>query len=80
MITPHNLSESDFEDLGCKTGGFSGSDISVCVSLEPNEFDLVPNMMFSSLLFGKRPFSNTNPMWHQLITEEKKGGNSFLFS
>ncbi|KAF3617999.1 Protein SUPPRESSOR OF K(+) TRANSPORT GROWTH DEFECT 1 [Capsicum annuum] len=30
VITPHNLSESDFEDLGCKTGGFSGSDISVC--------------------------------------------------
>ncbi|XP_019246608.1 PREDICTED: protein SUPPRESSOR OF K(+) TRANSPORT GROWTH DEFECT 1-like isoform X2 [Nicotiana attenuata] len=29
--TPHNLSESDFEDLARKTEGFSGSDISVCV-------------------------------------------------
>lgn len=30
--TPHNLTESDFEDLGRKTEGFSGSDVSVCVS------------------------------------------------
>ncbi|KAK4409070.1 protein SUPPRESSOR OF K(+) TRANSPORT GROWTH DEFECT 1 [Sesamum angolense] len=29
--TPHNLTESDFEVLGRKTEGFSGSDISVCV-------------------------------------------------
>ncbi|KAI8545675.1 hypothetical protein RHMOL_Rhmol07G0057900 [Rhododendron molle] len=29
--TPHNLTESDFEHLACKTEGFSGSDISVCV-------------------------------------------------
>ncbi|KAL3518529.1 hypothetical protein ACH5RR_021118 [Cinchona calisaya] len=29
--TPHNLTESDFEDLARKTEGFSGSDISVCV-------------------------------------------------
>ncbi|CAN1128611.1 Protein SUPPRESSOR OF K(+) TRANSPORT GROWTH DEFECT 1 [Linum perenne] len=29
--TPHNLTESDFESLGRKTEGFSGSDISVCV-------------------------------------------------
>lgn len=29
--TPHNLTESDFENLACKTEGFSGSDISVCV-------------------------------------------------
>ncbi|KAG5577988.1 hypothetical protein H5410_058122 [Solanum commersonii] len=29
--TPHNLSESDFEDLSRKTEGFSGSDVSVCV-------------------------------------------------
>ncbi|KAL3530406.1 hypothetical protein ACH5RR_009728 [Cinchona calisaya] len=29
--TPHNLMESDFEDLARKTEGFSGSDISVCV-------------------------------------------------
>ncbi|KAG5577986.1 hypothetical protein H5410_058120 [Solanum commersonii] len=29
--TPHNLSESDFEDLARKTEGFSGSDVSVCV-------------------------------------------------
>ncbi|PHT35066.1 Protein SUPPRESSOR OF K(+) TRANSPORT GROWTH DEFECT 1 [Capsicum baccatum] len=60
VITPHNLSESDFEDLGCKTGGFSGSDISVCVSLEPNEFDLVPNMMFSSLNKGAIPLCSPN--------------------
>lgn len=32
--TPHNLSESDFEDLARKTEGFSGSDVSVCVSLD----------------------------------------------
>lgn len=30
--TPHNLSESDFEHLARRTDGFSGSDISVCVS------------------------------------------------
>ncbi|KAG5248019.1 vacuolar protein sorting-associated protein [Salix suchowensis] len=29
--TPHNLTESDFESLGRKTQGFSGSDIAVCV-------------------------------------------------
>ncbi|KAL8151138.1 hypothetical protein V2J09_020946 [Rumex salicifolius] len=29
--TPHNLTESDYESLGRKTEGFSGSDISVCV-------------------------------------------------
>ncbi|CAN8285635.1 unnamed protein product [Cochlearia groenlandica] len=29
--TPHNLTESDFEYLGIKTEGFSGSDVSVCV-------------------------------------------------
>ncbi|CAM6123463.1 unnamed protein product [Calypogeia fissa] len=29
--TPHNLSESDFEDLARKTDGFSGSDVSVAV-------------------------------------------------
>jgi len=31
--TPHNLTESDFESLGRKTEGFSGSDIAVCVSV-----------------------------------------------
>lgn len=30
--TPHNLTESDFEFLGRKTEGFSGSDVAVCVS------------------------------------------------
>jgi hypothetical protein len=30
--TPHNLSESDFEVLGRRTEGFSGSDVAVCVS------------------------------------------------
>lgn len=30
--TPNNLTESDFEHLAHKTEGFSGSDISVCVS------------------------------------------------
>lgn len=30
--TPHNLTESDFEYLASRTEGFSGSDISVCVS------------------------------------------------
>uniref|UniRef100_A0A1J3DR80 Protein SUPPRESSOR OF K(+) TRANSPORT GROWTH DEFECT 1 n=1 Tax=Noccaea caerulescens TaxID=107243 RepID=A0A1J3DR80_NOCCA len=29
--TPHNLTEADFEYLGLKTEGFSGSDVSVCV-------------------------------------------------
>ncbi|XVF69153.1 hypothetical protein PTKIN_Ptkin11bG0058000 [Pterospermum kingtungense] len=29
--TPHNLTESDFENLARQTEGFSGSDISVCV-------------------------------------------------
>ncbi|MBA0800330.1 hypothetical protein Gohar_010771 [Gossypium harknessii] len=29
--TPHNLTESDFENLARRTEGFSGSDISVCV-------------------------------------------------
>lgn len=32
--TPHNLTESDFEKLAQKTEGFSGSDISVCVSVK----------------------------------------------
>lgn len=31
--TPHNLTEADFEYLGLKTEGFSGSDVSVCVSI-----------------------------------------------
>jgi vacuolar protein-sorting-associated protein 4 len=31
--TPHNLNESDYESLGRKTEGFSGSDIAVCVSV-----------------------------------------------
>lgn len=35
--TPHDLTESDFETLGHKTEGFSGSDISVCVSIKPNK-------------------------------------------
>ena len=30
--TPHNLTEADFEVLARQTDGFSGSDISVCVS------------------------------------------------
>jgi SpoVK/Ycf46/Vps4 family AAA+-type ATPase len=30
--TPHSLSESDFEVLGRRTEGFSGSDVAVCVS------------------------------------------------
>lgn len=29
--TPHNLTESDFEELACRTEGFSGSDVAVCV-------------------------------------------------
>ena len=33
--TPHNLTESDFENLASQTEGFSGSDISVCVSATP---------------------------------------------
>jgi hypothetical protein len=33
--TPHNLTESDFESLARRTDGFSGSDISVCVSTLP---------------------------------------------
>ncbi|KAL6011250.1 Vacuolar protein sorting-associated protein 4B [Asimina triloba] len=30
--TPHNLTESDFENLARRTSGFSGSDISVCAT------------------------------------------------
>ena len=30
--TPHDLTEADFEELARRTDGFSGSDISVCVS------------------------------------------------
>ncbi|KAL7215345.1 hypothetical protein ACSBR1_027504 [Camellia fascicularis] len=30
--TPHDLTESDFAQFTCKTEGFSGSDISVCVN------------------------------------------------
>lgn len=36
--TPHNLSESDFEFLARKTEGFSGSDVSVCVSVDLSDF------------------------------------------
>jgi vacuolar protein-sorting-associated protein 4 len=32
--TPHDLTERDFEKLARKTEGFSGSDISVCVSVK----------------------------------------------
>ena len=31
--TPHNLSDKDFRDLAGKTEGFSGSDISISVSI-----------------------------------------------
>ena len=31
--TPHNLIDEDFQDLASKTEGFSGSDISICVSI-----------------------------------------------
>ena len=48
--TPHNLSECDFEDLARKTEGFSGSDVSVCVSLL-NEFALMPTMFLSGLFW-----------------------------
>lgn len=41
--TPHNLTESDFEMLAHRTEGFSGSDISVCVSG-------IPCWMVSTLL------------------------------
>lgn len=41
--TPHNLTESDFEMLAHRTEGFSGSDISVCVSG-------IPYWMVSTLL------------------------------
>ena len=34
--TPNNLTESDFENLARRTEGFSGSDISVCVSVGSN--------------------------------------------
>ena len=29
--TPHNISEEDFRDLGRRTDGYSGSDISIVV-------------------------------------------------
>lgn len=32
--TPNNLTEKDFESLARRTEGFSGSDISVCVSAQ----------------------------------------------
>lgn len=43
--TPHNLTESDFEQLARKTEGFSGSDISVCVSIR-----FLAEIVFEALL------------------------------
>lgn len=40
--TPHNLTESDFEYLGLKTEGFSGSDVSVCVRSDLLFFHSLP--------------------------------------
>jgi hypothetical protein len=42
--TPNNLTESDFESLGCQTDGFSGSDIAVCVSNFPRSSNLALKM------------------------------------
>lgn len=47
--TPHNLNESDFEYLASRTEGFSGSDISVCVS-----FNFIMNyLVFISFYFDE---------------------------
>lgn len=51
--TPHDLTESDFETLGYKTEGFSGSDISVCVSMEPNKAILFLSLALLTFFFFK---------------------------
>nr|KJB21698.1 hypothetical protein B456_004G009400 [Gossypium raimondii] len=47
--TPHNLTESDFENLARLTEGFSGSDVSVCVSEKIRS----PNSVLSASLTMK---------------------------
>lgn len=44
--TPNNLTERDFEDLARKTDGFSGSDISVCVSTQIQYLDVAVLLSF----------------------------------
>jgi hypothetical protein len=44
--TPHNLTESDFEKLAQKTEGFSGSDISVCVSVKFTSASAIFQLLF----------------------------------
>lgn len=48
--TPHNLTEADFEMLARKTEGFSGSDISVCVS------GIISWMLSTLLKDSRQPF------------------------
>jgi hypothetical protein len=44
--TPHNLTGSDFEKLAQKTEGFSGSDISVCVSVKFTSASAIFQLLF----------------------------------
>ncbi|KAF5937634.1 hypothetical protein HYC85_025140 [Camellia sinensis] len=53
--TPHNLTESDFENLGRRTEGFSGSDIAVCVK----DVLFEPVRKTQDAMF----FVNTNGLW-----------------
>ncbi|XP_057960587.1 protein SUPPRESSOR OF K(+) TRANSPORT GROWTH DEFECT 1-like [Malania oleifera] len=54
--TPHNLTDGDFEDLACKTKGFSGSDVSVCV----NEVLFEPVRKTKDAMFFMK---DSNGMW-----------------
>nr|POE73330.1 protein suppressor of k(+) transport growth defect 1 [Quercus suber] len=70
--TPHNLSESDFESLARKMEGFSGSDISVCVSVLHISFHpLISKTDFGKVLARQRPtVSKSDLDVHERFTKE----------
>jgi len=57
--TPHNLTESDFEELAQKTEGFSGSDIAVCVK----DVLFEPVRKTQDAMFFKKFSTEEGEMW-----------------
>ncbi|CAL5353681.1 unnamed protein product [Camellia sinensis] len=52
--TPHDLNESDFENLARRTEGFSGSDIAVCVKMSSLNLYVKPKMPSAARPFDGR--------------------------
>jgi len=57
--TPHNLTESDFEELACRTEGFSGSDVAVCVK----DVLFEPVRKTQDAMFFKKFSTEEGEMW-----------------